>query len=1053
MLRLFNRDSSSRGAANAAVSPVESTPPHAPAAAPPTPAKPAALSPLSRLRRKLGVTDRETATLVSNHKRAGRPLAPRVDTKAMDTTTPPAAGPTRVRAHAAGTVTATPAGSAPPQPMTPDARSAAGTARPVKPPRSAAKIETLRRGLFARMARAKQQRAPAMPNADAAQVPHGAAAFRSAARALFDDDANPAKCDALLDRLAVFGPRTNAVPNAPFGQPLIAARVLAAVTQRNAAAALRALDYLEHELDFAPSAFGVRPPTPDVDGDVWFDAPATFDANEADKPAFRDAADAFPDADEAYGDARAGWHAAQLLSRTDDGFAVLSSLLGARLPAARRETARALLQSADQLRASGARAALPGEVAPETGDAPASLAARTAAAAARRLRGDAASARDNGTLFAWRQGYRDDDKHGLLARTAGRLAKFTRRTIPRVEKRSGTSRLWGMLAKKKSPLSGLALGTQGTHRGTLDKEAAKHASAQRAAAAALADHLASLATQTPDASAPATAQRIALLRHWSGDSSDAHNAHAASTLPPGAGLFDVWLREAGHTDTPSGMAAASAIDAVRAIETARDTRPDAMTVDEVKQLFRDFLENGIESSSKLKLSDGGQVEISTRGVSSNLQHVVHGVGFPLSLRLDLRIGGGRHASVEVGHGGQGIDILIGTRRSVNALAGAGVTLGYDFKGPLARLRASAGVNVVPVDVERTEPAGVMLRAPRRMKEVVDEYDDWALPKYDDGAMKRTMGELSDFLFEQAGRAQSPEELWDALAARYGDSDGVSVGWIDAVQQESKAHVALDSGVGVRVSGLNTPVRIGPSAEVSYEATWHSSQDGIERAGTHRVETHHLGGKSRMKLRYGFGVGVGDKIGQVTQGLTSATPLYRSHHFLTNGQTAKLQLATAGTKLVDRACYAEVEFHSADAFVETIEHERALWLDMLARRAGSDPGRAAADLDAFIATLREIRQPNQYYLHRRRLRPSVAREIEQNRALADLERRLEHSDAAAAFDSRADSLIAAAESWLPQMLAVREQQSVSRKRGFAAMFRMQGTTASAGQREIVNLKFG
>ncbi|AXF25803.1 hypothetical protein CUJ89_35920 [Burkholderia pyrrocinia] len=1083
MLRLFNRSSLSRGTADAAAAPAPASDAAATAAATATaaaaPGKPAALSPLGRFKRTLGVADRETATLASSHKRAGRPLAPSVRARVPQADATAAAVPAAQR-HAGPHASAAPPDTAPPNAAaasssTPsvDTATAADTGsapridRPAKPPRGAAKADSLKRSLFARAAHAKHKppagAAPnATPPAGAAQVPHGAAAFRAAARALFaDDDDAPAARDALLDRLAAFAPRTDAMPDAPFGRPLLAAQTLAVVAHGNAAAALRALDYVEHDLDFAPTTPGAPPPTPDADGDVWFDAsdaPHT-DTDDDAEPVFRDAASAFPNADDTRAAERAGWQAAQLLSHSDDGFAVLTDLVGARLPAASRDTARALLQAADQLRAAGGDATLPADFAHTpvaTGDARASLAARTAAAAARRLRGDPAQPHDAGTLFAWRQGYRDDGKHGLLARTAGRLAKFTRRTIPRVEKRSGTSRLWGMLAKKKSPLSGLAFGTQGAQLGTLDKEAAKRDSALRAAAAALADHLDASAAHATGARASERAARTAMLRHWAGDSTNANadaNAPEAGALAPDAELFDAWLRESALAHAPSAAAAARAIDAVRAVDTARDTRPDAMTVDDVKRLFRDFLEHGIESAGKLKLSDGGQIELSTRGVSTSLQHVAHGVGFPLSIRLDLRIGGGRHASVEVGRGGQGIDIFVGTQRSVGMVAGAGVTAGYDFKGRFARLRASAGASVVPVDVERTEPAGVVLRAPRRMRAPIDDYADWAQPKYDDDAMKRTIGELSDFLFEQAGRAQSPEQLWEALAARYGDERTVSIGWIDTVQRESKAHVAIDAGVGVRVSGKHTPVRIGPSAELSYETTLHASQDGIERAGTHRVETHHLGGKSRMKLRYGLGAGVGEKFGKVTQGLTSATPLSRSHHFFANGQTAKLQLATAGTTLVDRACYADLEYHSADAFVATVEHERAQWLDMLARRAGSDPARAEADLDAFVATLREIRQPNQLYLHRRRLRPAVAREIEQHRALADLQRRLGHADAAAALDAREDALLAAPESWLPQMLAVREQQSVSKKRGFAAMFRLQGATASTGQRELVNLKFG
>lgn len=174
------------------------------------------------------------------------------------------------------------------------------------------------------------------------------------------------------------------------------------------------------------------------------------------------------------------WRTAQLLSRTDDGFALLQALEALQpADAASGRAARILLQTADHCVGANGGSPVPAAVDASFDNDPA-LHGCLAAAARRAARlmlvpGTLLSAAEKGAVFAWEQGFREDGPGSALESAKHRLTKFTHKSIPRVARsrwRSFFARLGG---RKKSPLSAMRHGMHGAHLGDLASEAGRRA--------------------------------------------------------------------------------------------------------------------------------------------------------------------------------------------------------------------------------------------------------------------------------------------------------------------------------------------------------------------------------------------------------------------------------------------------------------------------------------------------------------------------------------------------------------------------------------------------
>ncbi|KEI33397.1 MULTISPECIES: hypothetical protein [Ralstonia solanacearum species complex] len=356
--------------------------------------------------------------------------------------------------------------------------------------------------------------------------------------------------DHLSARLAALAPPAAAAAGEPhqYARPMLVAEALARTCGHDAAAALRVLASLASETRLDAAAFAwpkhtaqapaspARSSASSASSDTGLDTvtmPAESDAPDGPPPSPSALASAEPevffDALETLSapeDAGAAWRTAQLLARSHGGLEALCDLM--RLPQvpAHRHAAHAFLQAADRLqRGAAGPAASPQALLqrhpPGSGRPEDSLAIKTLHAAAAQLRGDALDPGQVGTLFAWRQGFREEGPGSDLAKVKARTAKFVNRTIRRVEHHGWRTTLWQTIGKKKSPLSVARLGMQAAHREGLAKEYATYGKSLRTAVQALKDHYrhalaappAALRVPLPWHSADAMWQS-AILMHW-----------------------------------------------------------------------------------------------------------------------------------------------------------------------------------------------------------------------------------------------------------------------------------------------------------------------------------------------------------------------------------------------------------------------------------------------------------------------------------------------------------------------------------------------------------
>lgn len=194
---------------------------------------------------------------------------------------------------------------------------------------------------------------------------------------------------------------------------------------------------------------------------------------------------------------RRAWHVVNLLARSSGGFSILERLrVNEGMPFANdmhRLALKTLLESAaaadyseEELHARSIHDYSPGAIAARMGllrqsrlaaiePGPTALAKRAFDAAVSLLEDgpDSLTADQCGALFAWRQGFREDNRGSDLAQARERLYKFLTQTIPRVEEPRWKSRIPRVFrGTSGSALSALRLGTRGVPRKTIAHEQA-----------------------------------------------------------------------------------------------------------------------------------------------------------------------------------------------------------------------------------------------------------------------------------------------------------------------------------------------------------------------------------------------------------------------------------------------------------------------------------------------------------------------------------------------------------------------------------------------------
>ncbi|WP_322027438.1 hypothetical protein [Burkholderia sp. BCC1977] len=487
-----------------------------------------------------------TSAVVVSSTQSGRPTAL------------PARGDARIEPHADAPALDTPAPDAPPPPLSSSqerrlARVMKQTFAPAASPGAAVRND-IKHALGMK------------PAHDAARLDAmgSAAGFEQWLQARFGDEP-PAH--ALRAALAQpFASHDMRVPDAlPFAPHALLADALAQATHAQPARAQAALAALRHGAFLPPSALDN-----DTDADVFHDASdrlddsddefedaigdtARFDATPPASPDARAAADHDTDSPQARADAFA---AAQILADSGAGADTLAALLPP-LSAPHRDALRDVLSASAQIAAERGETSGPTDLADalqyatQAAGQPArdTLACKALRASHAQLAGDAPlSMADRTALFAWRQGFRDDARHGMLSRTRERLAKF-RKYVSRAESRdrmnrtafdpaqpvASSLRVAGNAARrakhvvqrafgaKKSPfLAAGRYGTMGAHLKHPDDDQAQLDTHLTRAIDLLRAHLEETHPLQPTDAAdvlagrtPAALVRIAVLAHWS----------------------------------------------------------------------------------------------------------------------------------------------------------------------------------------------------------------------------------------------------------------------------------------------------------------------------------------------------------------------------------------------------------------------------------------------------------------------------------------------------------------------------------------------------------
>lgn len=546
-------------------------------------------------------------------------------------------------------------------------------------------------------------------------------------------------------------------------------------------------------------------------------------------------------------------------------------------------------------------------------------------------------------------------------------------------------------------------------------------------------------------------------------------------LQPSAALLRYWSAHAG--EAAEAPAFRSALDRADKLEHPEDLKMQAPTIEDARKTIETLL-TSMESGNKVRLSNGGWIGGSTAGVSTGLSHVGKALPVPVSVQLDANYGRGRQAVVEIGRSSHGRDVFVGTDRTMRASVGVGASVGYDLKTWGKRLRANLlAVKVTPFDLETGEPRGVVIRATRPTQRPVEGHDDWEPIKYDDKAAADAIVKATNLLFEQASAAPehrpNADTLWNTLAQHFGESGGsggISISWVDQTKKRWRASMDASVGMNVRVSSPHTPVRIGPSARLRGEKTLSNTATLQEKTGTMRMEQFSVATGHKVTARAGLAFSVGrtfytaapddnasakaGESGKFTQSFTGGMPLGFNWKLSEGGHTTKVKMAYQNGKIADRVSYFDTEYRSVREYLAVVRSERDAWINMLAHKPGGTPEKASREFEAYCETVETHARPNQRYLHRHRLRPSAAREIEGHLALADLHRSIDPNSAdAQASEALAQALLEAPTSRVPEKLAIVEQVSTSRSRGLTSALQLRASKEAEGTRELAAIKFG
>ncbi|MGF6768146.1 hypothetical protein P3T18_000616 [Paraburkholderia sp. GAS199] len=733
----------------------------------------------------------------------------------------------------------------------------------------------------------------------------------------------------------------------------------------------------------------------------------------------------------------------------------------------------------------------------------------------------ALNADQKGAYFAWRQNFREDGKGSDLSQARERLNKFSAKTIDRVGEKRWKTFLPRLAGKRSSPLSALRFGTQGVPRKTVDAEQKSLSGALQGALTPLSERPEMQASAALEHARPEQSiAELAALHVWLESGGfpngkvDADTLHSIATraqqmcadMQPGdaaspATLDHLRTQTARWADTdPHTLARSKPFKSIakqpfnverlaswgkvakvpadspfwtHVSELGDKARPpspaaQADSAEVVRQTLKDVAHD-LQSSSRLRLTDGRRLGVSTRGLSANLSKVLHSGAVPIAPRLDLRASKTREAVVELSRGTHGVEMFVGTAKTQVRHAGVGVMVGYDVDVGVTQMRAGLTTQAVLHSQELAEPSGVSLRVARRVNANQTGYDD--------NAMRQKLEGIIDHVFDETTQTHGPDSggsrgTWNRLAEHYFDDPDVSISWTDTVSRTVKRGASADVGVSVSVAKTGSPFRAGANLGIGYEKTAKQTLDSNEHSGRMQVEQHRVGAGSRLLGRLSGTLSgtqaVGAHKSSVGVGLVSLDAPSATMTFADDSHLAKVQLVREDGALMHRACLLDTEYSSAQTYTRALDASRDQWIDLFAeqvlaeqegerqqaRLAGAPAPQqedarvlAAQRLDRHLGDVKANRRPNQTYFHRYRLKRGAAKQLDMLSVMSKQLPPAERAAGRAQLDAKADEILGDPASWMPIELKVKERTTSTRSPGLNFALQVNTQTSATGDREL------
>ncbi|PMS16637.1 hypothetical protein C0Z18_22625 [Trinickia dabaoshanensis] len=526
-------------------------------------------------------------------------------------------------------------------------------------------------------------------------------------------------------------------------------------------------------------------------------------------------------------------------------------------------------------------------------------------------------------------------------------------------------------------------------------------------------------------------------------------------LAKGGATLDIDKLDALAKRYPGAKEAAAADwKTIERIARAAPIKPKGLSA-EAQKAALDELADTMKSGGKVVLVDGGQVGISTAGLSSNVGKLLHAGGIVVSPRLNLRVRGGRQAFAEYGRRTACFYFSAGSQDRVAFDAGAGVQVGGDY----LIVRAGVTANVVAYQTDRLNRNAFSLIVARRMKADGSGFDDKRL--------QRGMVAVNAFMFDHARDRDltDDETAWQALAQRFIENDDFSVVWNEQHQNERRHGVNVSGGVSFKASVGEVSARLGPQFGYAYDYASKNVADSVDTGGTTAVESHRSGRGGRHIASAGLSTSLGDSPhateGLVNFGLLSSDfPMVR-YRIRDRQHVAKMSLVREEGKLVHRVSYADTEFAHFDDYAHAIRNDER-WALMF----GLDPDNPAmpsgANRDALLARGRERieshlaqvkadHKDNQILFHRFRLREHAAKGLD---AYAERAAALRANGAGeqeiTQWEQDYAELLARPDSWLPVEFKVYERVGRQSSPGINFGLRATLEQSATGERELISM---